>query len=758
MALPVHLENGQRVYFQSGEAPRVLASGPPATQLTAWFQHNKDHADVPVEQQLLYSEFPAHYTFDGKTKTWNQRKRSQGEFPTVGRVHSVHPSVGDLFYLRTLLHRPHARGKKSFADLRTVMNVEQETFKAACRQIGLLQDDAQWDDAMQDAALTQLCPQMRKFFILILEFNDTADPSALFERHWRSMADDFQYRAEQAIPDDILRTMVLIDLERLAQTRSKRLSDYKLPAIDEASRASAEQIDERARVYHLPQLIQEELSYDKEEQQAAADRSCAGMLETQRAMVDAVLKAVEETTPYAVFVDAPGGTGKTYCFNAILCAVRAKGQAALAVASSGIAATLLEGGRTFHSRFKVPVNINDKSTCSISAQSPLAKLIRKAPIIIWDEAPMGHRHWMEALDRSMRDITQVNLPFGGKVVVLGGDFRQVLPVVKRGSRAQIVEASLQRSPLWQHFHIFRLKENVRVRLGGTSPEAEDYAQWLLDLGEGKLPTDPEDDTIIELPKEQCIGPDLAQLIDWTFPDMDGQHLDASWMAERVILAARNADVDEINNAVTDRFPGEDIVCASADAVTDSGSLLDVPVEYLNTLHVSGLPSHELRLKRGMPIILLRNLSQGLCNGTRLLVERVINGRVLEARFPLSGEKVLIPRVGLCPSDEDFPFKWKRLQFPVRPAFAMTINKAQGQSIKRVGVDLRNPVFTHGQLYVAASRVSHPSNICFVVNDRESCKTVNIVFLRSTNDLADSLFHLIATRAVKIVLLRVYAFV
>lgn len=332
-ALPVHLENGQRVYFRSGEAHRVLESGPPETPLTAWFRHNEENSDQPIERQFLYTDFPGHYIFDEKAKKWNPRKRSQGDFRAVGRVHTVHPSAGDLFYLRILLHKPHAKGKRSFADLRTVDNVEHDSFKSACLALGLLQDDSQWDAAMQDAALTKLCPQMRAFFILTLEFNDPADPTALFERHWRPMADDFLHRAEQAIPDDVLRTMVLIDLDRRARTRSKCLSDYKLPAIDDASRAAAEQVDERMRIHQLPQLIQEELSYDNEEQQATADRLCSGMLASQRTMVDAVLNAAEVAKPYAVFVDAPGGTGKTFCFNAILAAVRAKGKAALAVAS-----------------------------------------------------------------------------------------------------------------------------------------------------------------------------------------------------------------------------------------------------------------------------------------------------------------------------------------------------------------------------------------------------------------------------------------
>jgi ATP-dependent DNA helicase PIF1 len=102
------------------------------------------------------------------------------------------------------------------------------------------------------------------------------------------------------------------------------------------------------------------------------------------------------------------------------------GKIALAVASSGIAALLLHGGRTAHSRFKIPIDsIHDTSTCSISMQSGLAKLIQNAEFIVWDEISMASKLQLDCVDRTIRDITKIDSPFGGKVVVLAGDFRQV---------------------------------------------------------------------------------------------------------------------------------------------------------------------------------------------------------------------------------------------------------------------------------------------------------------------------------------------
>ena len=187
------------------------------------------------------------------------------------------------------------------------------------------------------------------------------------------------------------------------------------------------------------------------------------------------------------------------------------------------------------------------------------------------------------------------------------------------------------------------------------------------------------------------------------------HCTQEEMKTRVILSPKNSDCLAINEEILAMLPGETKTYLSTDSVTseNEAEAMNYPLEFINSLTPSGMPPHRLNLKVGAIIMLLRNLSisQGLCNGTRLEVLR-LNEHSIEAVI-ISGshaqERVLIPRIRLSPSDANIPFILHRTQFPVRLSYSMTINKAQGQTFDKVGIDLRLPFFTHGQLYVAFSR-------------------------------------------------------
>jgi hypothetical protein len=146
-----------------------------------------------------------------------------------------------------------------------------------------------------------------------------------------------------------------------------------------------------------------------------------------------------------LFIDGPGGTGKTFLYRCLIANIRSEGLIAVTTAKSGIATSIMPGGRTAHSVFKIPIKISDGSICKFSKQSDMTDLLRRAALIIWDEVAMTKRQSVETLDRSLQNIMGCELSFGRKVMVFGGDFRQVLPVVPRGTREQITDATLLRS-------------------------------------------------------------------------------------------------------------------------------------------------------------------------------------------------------------------------------------------------------------------------------------------------------------------------
>lgn len=171
------------------------------------------------------------------------------------------------------------------------------------------------------------------------------------------------------------------------------------------------------------------------------------------------------------FIYGSGGTGKTYLWKALITYIRSKDLIVLSVASSGIAALLLPMGKTAHSMFKIPINVHKTSVCSISKQSELAELIRETSLIIWDEAPMTHRYIFEAVERTFRDVCSTNEPFGGKLLIFGGDFRQVFPVVTKGNRADVVATSISKAIFWP-YQLYELGRAERSHSPVAGEEAE----------------------------------------------------------------------------------------------------------------------------------------------------------------------------------------------------------------------------------------------------------------------------------------------
>ncbi|CDF36122.1 unnamed protein product [Chondrus crispus] len=302
--------------------------------------------------------------------------------------------------------------------------------------------------------------------------------------------------------------------------------------------------------------------------------------------------------------------------------LRTRRKQVIAVATSAVAAVLLDGGRTAHSVFKIPIPVSAESTCSFSANSDTGRTLQQVDLIIWDEIVMCHRHCIETVDRSLRDLIQTDRPFGGKFLVLAGDFRQILPVVPGGSRGQIVSACVKASPLYRECRFLRLTENMRLAALRADPaadvEALNFPEFLLSVGEGRLQGEQRPEWI-SLPQSVAFEHTIRSLCLKVFQGIGDNHADPAWLTKRVILTTKNRPLEEVNEVIGNMIPGSYRTYLSADKVeNEDTNALIYPTEMLNTLTAgSALPDHKLKLKKGFIVMLLRNLdpATGHVHGT-----------------------------------------------------------------------------------------------------------------------------------------------
>ncbi|XP_076043746.1 uncharacterized protein LOC143026849 [Oratosquilla oratoria] len=493
--LQVHLPDLHLVYIKENNdrQPNENASRTTLTEFFNICQYDE------FARTIYYSDAPKYYVWENKK--WQRRKEGRRvvDHPEVFEaniltlIYTVSPNSGELYYLRLLLH--HVKGPNSFESLQTVEGQVYPSFKAACKERGLLLDDNHWLQTMEDAERTRLLRAMRDLF------TQANDQNMLINKN--AINNTLRY-----IQDTLCAT-------------GKSLPDFELP---------------------LPQNQPN------------------------------VIHCLDTGSSSLIFIDAPGGTGKTSLLKLILSKVRSSGQIALDVASSGIAATLMPGGRNAHSKFKLPLNVGEN------------------------------------------------------------DF-----FVKRGNNTDVYDACIKESYLWRKFTKFHLKRNVRVQ-----EEGDEYSQFLIKIGEDKIKKNGNDE--IALPVDMIIpASNVDQCIEYIYPSFDN----SVGMQKSVYWCHLMRHLEQQIISVLKHSPEKSKNIFSFNSVCVGTEATHYPTEFLDSLELSELPPHKLELKKGAPIMCMRNIDPPrLCNKTRLKIEELYDNllfaKIIASQF--RGVIVLIQRL------------------------------------------------------------------------------------------------------------------
>ncbi|RZC16770.1 hypothetical protein D0Y65_009892 [Glycine soja] len=436
-----HLPGENSVIFEDGDDIDALLSKPTIKEsmFTSWLQAN---AIFQQAKDLTYLQFITKFTYIANKRCWKPRKRGY----TIGRLNWVPPSTGEFYYLRMMLVV--VKGPTTYEQIRTVNGQLYSTFREACFAMGFLVDDEEYIEALREAYHWGSSQFLRRFFVTMLLSNNIERPNHVWSKTWECLINGIlhQQRRIRDIPDLQLETkelhnLALLEIKDILQSNKKSLKDY--PTMP------------------FPRHV----------------------VLSHRHIFDSIINVVNRGAGGMFFLYGYRGTGKTFMWKTLAFALCSKSDIVLTIASSGIALLLLPNGKIAHSKFSIPVSTLQNSTCNIHQGIKQAELLKETKLIIWDEAPMAHRYCFEALDKTLNDIMCMcnydNVPFGGKIVVFRGDFRQILLVIPRGSRSDIVHATINASYLWDYCTVLKLTKNMCLQLNLALTNAQEIKNFLM---------------------------------------------------------------------------------------------------------------------------------------------------------------------------------------------------------------------------------------------------------------------------------------
>uniref|UniRef100_A0A0R0JCK1 ATP-dependent DNA helicase n=1 Tax=Glycine max TaxID=3847 RepID=A0A0R0JCK1_SOYBN len=577
-------------------------------------------------RNLTYSQFVSKFMYNQKARSWNLRKKGN----TIDKLIWVPPTTSELFYLRMMFTK--CKGPTSFEDIRTM---------------------TKFVEAIKEAKNWGTTNYLRKLFVLMLLTSVITKPEELWNQTWNWLAEDIAYHykkttlnTELEIDDEQLKNLTSLEIEKLLHPNQKSLKDY--PTMSYPQGANPASCLENS-------LILSELNYNNDKARSEFENIFSSMTDEQKQIYHKIMQVVNNNEGDMFFLYGYGGIGKTYIWRTLASSPKAKNQIVIIVSSSGIASLLLPGGRTAHSKFKIPVPIFEDSTCNTLQGSQLAELLNQTNLIIWDEAPMAHKFCFQ--EKKIRiKFLEAKLLY---LVEISDKF-----FIPRGSRSDIINATINSSYLWPSCEVLTLIKNMCLQGNAQSiddQETTKLAKWILDIGDGVIGNQNDEYATVEIPEYLLIteyNDPIDAIVKSTFPDLYQHHSNLEFFKCRAILASTNETVEEVNDYILSLIPGEQMEYLSSDyieksEIIDSWHFQSITIEFLNSLNTYGLPNHCIKLKIDGPIMLLRNLdqTQGLCNGTRLVVTRLAKHVIAAEIIPGKnlGDNVYIPRMSMSPS-------------------------------------------------------------------------------------------------------------
>ena len=573
--LALHLPGQHTVVFAPGAEDDALdAPRGQITTLLAWFELNsriaQNQTDSAKILSCLYQDIPTVCVWNRSQRQWTPRCRHRTkDTRVIGRLPAINPAAGEKYYLYLLLlTKP---GATSFADLKTVTGILHETFQAAAIAAGLCDSDQHYHDAVSDALSIATPKRARSLLALILACCDVADPLNLWTTFQEDLSQDFQHAGMHL---ELACDAALEDLQKHLTRHGLTCQHFSLPMPSSFD----------LQAYRFREL-RAELEYDAaaEAAQAQEMRESMDSFPLQAEAFDAIVHAIDNNEGAIFFVDGPGGSGKSFLFEAILHYVRGLNEIAVACAWNGLAAALLPGGRTCHARFGFPVPLPRYNVpWNVTARSGKGQLLARSRVLLWDEIGTAPAAAVDAADACLQDLCDNSSPFGGKVVVFGGDLRQTLPVVELGDRNDIVASAFVSSSVWQQGLVKRLRLPFNIRAAEDAP----FRDFLLRIGNGQQERDLElGPNAVVLP-QHIVAPNswsIVDLLTFVYSDLVTKFLlllhtndldSIRDLSSRAILTPRNDAVSDLNQIALDLFSSAEPMHQLCSTTTISGGSED----------------------------------------------------------------------------------------------------------------------------------------------------------------------------------------